>query len=306
MRKRLVRGMEGFTLIELLAVMAIVAILAGIVSVSVSGSGQTSRDAQVQEDANTAGSSVADYRGDQSVTELFKTKKVDVDGFTGIEQKTSKQWPEIFITDFYDTVFVDVSGGATTTVNSMTFLSKNGNNAFKATDDIPNDVLFAVSVNADGSEWTITPDSGSDLNLSATGSTSQTNVTVGTVAYDFAFAASSSSSGSVVTVTLNAGGSSVGTLTHFTAVTLLTDFNAVDWDTLDDGGYSTTLPESLFASSAITESIVYHTYLWLLEKGIAQGSTGTVSSRDLAVYVLTQVVPSTTSGKFDLTFQRIS
>ena len=302
MLKRMVRGIKGFTLIELLAVMAIVAILAGIVSVSVSGSGQTSRDTQVREDANTAGSSVVGYRDDQSVTELFENKTVDVDGFIGIVQQISNQWPEIFITDFYDEIFVDVSGGATTTVNSMTFLNDEGNNAFKASVDIPADVFFAVSVDADGSDWTVTPDTGTAVTLNAT-TPAQTNITVGNIAYNFAFAASSTASGSVVTVTLNAGGA-VGTLTHFTAVNVLTDFNAVDWDTLDDGGYSTTLPESLFASSAITDSITYHTYLWLLEKGIAQGSTGTVSSRGLAVYVLTQVAPAA-SGKFDLTFQRL-
>lgn len=37
-------GERGFTLIELLAVMAIVGVLAAIVSVAVSGTGQTSRD----------------------------------------------------------------------------------------------------------------------------------------------------------------------------------------------------------------------------------------------------------------------
>ena len=304
MLKRMVRGIRGFTLIELLAVMAIVAILAGIVSVSVSGSGQTSRDTQVLEDGNTAGSALANFRDDQSVTELFETKTVDVDGFTSIEQKISKQWPEIFVTDSYDDIFVDTSGGATTTVASITFLNEESKNAFKASDDVPNDVFFAVSVDEDGSDWTVTPDTGADVTINS--STNQTNITVGSIAYNFTYAASSSSLGSVVTVTLNSDSSAAGTLTDFTSVNILTDFNAVDWDTLDDGGYSTTLPESLFASSAITDSITYSTYLWLLEKGLAQGSSGTVSSRDLAVYVLTQVVENaTTAGTFDLTFQRL-
>ena len=38
------RNQRGFTLIELLAVMAIVAVLAGIVSVAVGGTSETSKD----------------------------------------------------------------------------------------------------------------------------------------------------------------------------------------------------------------------------------------------------------------------
>ena len=68
-------GNKGFTLIELLAVMAIVGVLAAIVSVAVSGTGQTSRDTQVQEDANSAGNAVADFFDDQPVTELLETLK---------------------------------------------------------------------------------------------------------------------------------------------------------------------------------------------------------------------------------------
>ncbi len=59
------RNNKGFTLIELLAVMAIVAVLAGIVSTQVSGSGDTSKDVQTQQDATTVETAVADIFSDQ-------------------------------------------------------------------------------------------------------------------------------------------------------------------------------------------------------------------------------------------------
>ena len=86
MLKNVRTKIQGFTLIELLAVMAIIAVLASIVSVSVSGSGQTSRDVQVQEDANSAGSAVADFFDDQPITEVFKRQTVTVLSTPDIKQ----------------------------------------------------------------------------------------------------------------------------------------------------------------------------------------------------------------------------
>ena len=65
MGKIALRDHKGFTLIELLAVMAIVAVLAGIVSVSVGGSSETSRDTQTRQDANTVETAAADFFSDR-------------------------------------------------------------------------------------------------------------------------------------------------------------------------------------------------------------------------------------------------
>ena len=55
------QNQRGFTLIELLAVMATVAVLAGIVSVSVGGTGETSKDTQTKQAATTLETAAADY-----------------------------------------------------------------------------------------------------------------------------------------------------------------------------------------------------------------------------------------------------
>ena len=84
----------GFTLIELLAVMAIVSVLAGIVAISVSGSGETSRDAQTKQDATTVESAASDFFGDQGGAEVLTPKTVSVFGVSNVEQILSTRWPE--------------------------------------------------------------------------------------------------------------------------------------------------------------------------------------------------------------------
>ena len=111
--KGIARGERGFTLIELLAVMAIVAVLAGIVSTSVSGSGDTSVTTAAQQDATTVNSSAADFFGDQEGAALITPHSVTVeapiievvgsaevpDSPTSVQQKKNSRWPEQYITD---------------------------------------------------------------------------------------------------------------------------------------------------------------------------------------------------------------
>jgi len=131
MFKSIMRGMRGFTLIELLAVMAIVAVLAGIVSVAVAGSGGTSRDTQVAEDANSSGSAMADFFNLAPFTEGFKHQDATLLDNTTVQQETSTPWPEVFITPNYATVFV--TGSATRTVASFTFLDTDNTNTLTVT-----------------------------------------------------------------------------------------------------------------------------------------------------------------------------
>ena len=293
---------RGFTLIEMLAVMAIVAVLAGIVAVSVTGSGQTSRDTQVQEDANTAMSSVTQYFDDQGATEVFEAKTVDVLAKTDIEQETSNQWPENFITDAYDTAFEATTVGGTATnitatVNQITFLDSTGKTALIEDGDIPNEVRLFISSNNVGTEFTAGDDDGTTATLNST-TTSVTNVTIDLIDYNLDYSATDLK----LTITLTSDSSSVGTLTLFTVQDLLEDFNALDVDTLDDGGYVTSGMDS---GSATSTDNKYPNYLWLLEKDVAVGSTGTVNSGNMSVYLLLSVIESTTADKFNLVFQRL-
>ena len=292
---------QGFTLIELLAVMAIIAVLASIVSVSVSGSGQTSRDAQVQEDANSAGSAVADFFDDQPITEVFKRQTVTVLSTTDIHQEKSNRWPEEFITEFYETAFEatndnDGATNITPTVNSIAFLNEAGKTAL-TNSGVPEFVFLSTSANSDGSTFTVLDDDAAEKTFSASNLT-QTSVVIAGDKYDITYSAT----GPTLTFKVTDATSDLGTVTLFSVKDLLTKFNALDMELLDDGGYATQIPNSFFANSTVN---AYPNYLWLMEKDKAIGSTGTVNSRNVAAYVLVNVVETSTADKFDLTFQRL-
>ena len=307
--KSIATRIQGFTLIELLAVMAIVAILAGIVTVAVSGSGQSSRDAQVQEDANTARNSLTNFFDDQPVTELFETLKVTVKTeattFTDVTETLSNKFPEIFITNRYSDVFhVTVKAGTaltpTITVNAIEFFDVEGGGLVATDRAVP----ATVTANSDYSQWTVTR-AGSSITLDS--SDIDQTLDIGGTTYFFELDTTTK----VVKVTTGAfaaaAGTTVGEAHVFEVDDLLTDFNAIDWDTLDAGGFSTTVPESVNAISDITDTVSYPQYLWLLEKDEERGSTGTVNSRNVAVFVLSQVVADTTNTtQFNLTFRRLT
>ena len=95
----------GFTLIELLAVMAIVSTLAGIVSTSVSGTGESGTVAAARQDASTFVSSAGDYFADQVGAEVLTASTVTVstpindDTPVATEQVIGSRWPEAFIAE---------------------------------------------------------------------------------------------------------------------------------------------------------------------------------------------------------------
>ena len=95
--KALLKRQEGFTLIELLAVMAIVGVLSGIVAISVSGRGDTSKDVQTQQDATTVGTAVADFFSAQEGASILIPRTVTVFE-EDINITTDSHWPEIPIT----------------------------------------------------------------------------------------------------------------------------------------------------------------------------------------------------------------
>ena len=295
MLKRIVRGAQGFTLIELLAVMAIVAVLAGIVAVAVSGTGSTSRDTQVVEDSNSAGSSIADYFSDQPVTEVITTQDSLVLNATSTES-ASNQFPETLITTTYGTAFeATFKDGAdesiTATVEQIILRDKTGEVAINEDDDIPTDVRDTITVSEDGTEWVVNAVTLNSGNLTTTATISGTG-------YTFTLTTATET----LAVTVTSGGAAVGSLTPFDEDDLLTGFAALDFDTLSTGGYVTTVPESFKTTS--TDDL-YNNYLWLLEADEVSGSTGSVSSRNVVVYVLTKVEDIDTDNLVELTFQRL-
>jgi len=105
---KILKGERGFTLIELLAVMAIVAVLAGIVSTSVSGASNSSVVAAARQDASTLTSSAGDFFSDQGGTQVITLNTVTVTALFNSEtvgdvaattQAISDRWPEKFITE---------------------------------------------------------------------------------------------------------------------------------------------------------------------------------------------------------------
>jgi len=310
----------GFTLIELLAVMAIVAILAAIVSVAVTGSGQTSRDTQVREDSNSAGNSMADFFDDQPVTELFETLKVTVKTqkttFTDVTQTISNKFPEFFVTDAYGDAFQvtkedDTVLTPTISVHNVEFFDTDGG-GLVATDSA---VQATITANADYSEWTVSRAGNSiTLNSSAKAQTLDIADTKHYFELDTTTKVVQVTTGDFSTTDSVAGVSptTVGEAHVFEVDDLLTDFNAIDWNALDDGGFSTTIPESVDAVSEISDTVSYPQYLWLLEKDEEKGSTGKINSRNVAVFVLLQVIADATNAdadatttQYDLTFRRL-
>ena len=317
MLKITLKHQRGFTLIELLAVMAIVGTLAAIVSVAVTGTGQTSRDTQVQEDANSAGNAVADFFDDQPVTEVLETLKVTVKTeattFTDVTETISSKFPEFFLTDIYFDLFHVTVEETTTidpapdiTVNSIEFFDAEGGGLVGISRKVWNvPVPVTITANSDYTEWTI---SRSLREIILDADDIDQTMEIDDIRYYFEL----DTTNKVVTITLGdflAGNetSTVGTAHVFEIDDLLKDFNAVDWEALEIGGFTTTIPESVFAESAITDTVFYPQYLWLLEKDVEKGSTGQINSRNLAVFVLTQVIAdATNTTQFNLTFRRLS
>ena len=123
MGKIALRNHKGFTLIELLAVMAIVAVLAGIVSITVSGSGESSRDTQTRQDATTIQSAAVEFFSAQVAAETLGSKTVTLLGQDNFVQTTSTRWPEDYVSSAYGAVFPE---NDLTTVASIIFLDKDG------------------------------------------------------------------------------------------------------------------------------------------------------------------------------------
>ena len=106
--KATLKRQSGFSLVELVVVMAIIATLAGVVLVSITGTGESSKIATAQQDARIFGTSASNYFADQRGKETLTTSAVTVVALfndeteadiVDVEQSITDRWPETFITE---------------------------------------------------------------------------------------------------------------------------------------------------------------------------------------------------------------
>jgi prepilin-type N-terminal cleavage/methylation domain-containing protein len=101
-----IKDSKGFTLVELLAVMAIIGVLAAILTPIASQSGESTRDAQIRQDAGTIEGVVGTVFSErQSNAEVVTPESVTVTANINADspglntQNTSSRYPELFITE---------------------------------------------------------------------------------------------------------------------------------------------------------------------------------------------------------------
>jgi len=107
----------------LMVVMAIMAVLSGIVIPAVTGTKQVSIDSQVRQDASVIETAVSDYNADANLAENITTDDTTTVVGETASQVTSNKWPEATVSAKYGTAFpLD----ALTTVTSVTIKDEDG------------------------------------------------------------------------------------------------------------------------------------------------------------------------------------
>ncbi|MBI2856918.1 MAG: prepilin-type N-terminal cleavage/methylation domain-containing protein [Chloroflexi bacterium] len=112
---------KGFTLVELMVVMAILGVLAAIVTPAVSGTKQVSKDSQVKSDATSVQNGLGAYNTDANTAELLTTTTENILAVS-TTMVISNHWPEQNINDGYGAEFPASVGTAANSVAELVFV----------------------------------------------------------------------------------------------------------------------------------------------------------------------------------------
>ena len=249
--KAILRSQKGFTLIELLAVMAIVAVLAGIVSTSVSGSGESATIATAQTDASTVNSAVGTFFADQEATEVKTTKTV------------------LVVADIASDIDIDPDSD---TIGAIDFDAAID---LAATD--PDDPSLE-RVQEKSSGWP-------ELYLTENSDTADTSDAVSI--YENVFPTSVTTTDNIVIRVIVADSDGLA----INRIELLEGYTSVDLDALRDGGYLAAVPASFDETIEVDVgqvTVEIPTFLWLFRKNTTAGGAED-NSRVVSVFILADV-----------------
>lgn len=112
------KGNKGFTLVELMVVMAILGVLAAIVTPAVSGTKQVGKDAQVKTDGTNIQTAAGKFNTDANTAELVTSATRNILGVSAT-YSTSNRWSEQHVITAYSVEFPQTAANTADTVAEL-------------------------------------------------------------------------------------------------------------------------------------------------------------------------------------------